>query len=110
MITFGQLRSAILNPEPRAGLDALVRAELAAGKNTKAIYDELLGHIDLVRAMQEYTDTLEDALGDTLDALSGWCHPDFCYKDPPNSALTTPATPPGTIPEAAPPTSTSKPV
>jgi len=46
MITFGQLRAALLDPEPHAALDRLVRAELAAGRKTQAIYDELLGHIN----------------------------------------------------------------
>jgi hypothetical protein len=41
--------------------------------------------------MPEYTDDLEDPLGDTLDALWGWGNPAFWYKDPPD----TPATPRG---------------
>jgi hypothetical protein len=83
MITFDQLRSALLDPNPHAALDRLVRAELAAGRKTQAIYDELLGHIDSVRAMPEYTDAIEDPLGDTMDALCGWVRPELAYKDPP---------------------------
>jgi hypothetical protein len=82
MIAFDQLRSALLDADPHAALDRLVQGELSAGRKTQAIYDELLGHIEAVRAMPEYTDALEDPLGDTLDALSGWVHPDFAYKDP----------------------------
>jgi hypothetical protein len=90
MITFDQLRSALLDPEPRAAMDRLVRAALTAGRKTKEIYDELLGHIYTVRAMPEYTDDIEDRLCDTLDALTGWVHPDVAYKDPPESAAALP--------------------
>lgn len=81
MIAFDQLRSALLDADPHGALDRLVQAELSAGRETKQIHDELLGHVDAVRAMPGYTDALEDPLGDTLDALSGWVHPDFAYKD-----------------------------
>ena len=85
MITFDQLRCALLGPQPPMALDNLVRGELAAGRKTKAIYDELLGHLDSLRTIPEYTDHFEDMLGDTLDALSGWVHPDFQYKDDPGA-------------------------
>src|SRR5690349_10530527 len=62
MITFDQLRSALLDLDPPAALDRLVRAELTAGRKTKAIYDELIGHIYSVRAMPEYTEAIEDRL------------------------------------------------
>lgn len=84
MITFDQVRSALLGPEPRAVLDRLVRVELAAGRKTKVVYDELLGHVDAIRTMPEYTDDLEDPLGDTLDALCGWVHPDFAHRVAPS--------------------------
>lgn len=85
MIPFDQLRSALLGPEPHRVLDRMVTAELAAGRKTTQIYDELLGHIEAVRAIPGYTDELEDPLGDTLDALCGWCHPDSAYKDLPEA-------------------------
>lgn len=81
MIAFDQLRSALLDADPHAALDRLVQAELAAGRKTKEIHDELLGHVFAIRAVPEYTVELEDPLGDTLDALSGYVHPDFAYKD-----------------------------
>jgi hypothetical protein len=93
MITFDQLRSALLAADAHVVLDRLIRAELSAGRTTKVIYDELLGHIEAVRALPEYTDELEDPLGDKLDGLCGWCHPDNAYKDPPESGATTPAQP-----------------
>jgi hypothetical protein len=81
MTTFDQLRSALLDADPHAALDRIVQAELSAGRKTKEIHDELLGHIFAIRAIPEYTVELEDPLGDTLDALSGYVHPDFAYKD-----------------------------
>jgi hypothetical protein len=92
MITFDQLRSAILDAEPRLALDTLIRSELAAGRKTKAVYDQLLGQMAAIRAMPEYEDHLEDALGDTLDALCGWVHPDSAYRDLPEKSA--PPTPP----------------
>lgn len=83
MITFDRLRSALLGADPHVVMDRLVRAELAAGRKTRAIYDELLEHIEAIRAMPEYTDELEDPLGDTLDALCGHVHPSCAYTDPP---------------------------
>lgn len=71
MITVGLLRSALLGPKPRAALDRPVRAALAAGRKTTEIYDELLAHIDAIRAMPEYTEATGEPLGDTLDALRG---------------------------------------
>ena len=105
MIPFNQLRTALLAADPHAALDRLVTGELAAGRKTKAIYDELIAHTGAVRAMPECTDALEDPLGDTLDALSGWVHPDSAYRDPPEPAtpfhtpterlpVHTPSTPP----------------
>ena len=86
MIPFNQLRTALLAADPHAALDRLVTNELASGRKTKAIYDELLGHTAAVRAMPEYTDALEDPLGDTLDALCGWVHPDSAYRDLPEAS------------------------
>jgi hypothetical protein len=99
MMTFDQLRSILLGPEPHVGLDRLIRAELACGRTTKAIYDELLGYLDSVRAMPDYTDTLEDPLGDSLDALCGWCHPAHAYKDSPEPNVTATTPPSSPSPE-----------
>jgi hypothetical protein len=86
MITFDQLRTALLDPQPHPALDRLIRAELAAGRKMQAIYDELLGYIDSVREMPEYTDELEDPLGDKMDALCGWVHKDYAFRDPPETS------------------------
>ncbi|HSQ56995.1 MAG TPA: hypothetical protein VLM40_14740 [Gemmata sp.] len=90
MITFDEMRSALLSPEPLAGLDRLVCAELAAGRKTSAIHDELLAHLDSILAMPEYTESLEETFGDILDALWGWGNPAFWYTD----AHEPPTTPP----------------
>jgi hypothetical protein len=82
VIPFDRLRAALLDPEPHRAMDRLVRGELAAGRRTRTIYDDLLGHFEAVRAMPEYTDAMEDPLGDTMDALLGHCHPSWAYRDP----------------------------
>jgi len=112
MITFDQLRTALLDADPHRALDRLIRTELSAGRKTTAISDELLGHVDAVRAMPEYTDDLEDPLGDKLDALCGWCHRDYAYRDAPEPgavSLARPAAetnghPAATVARATPPT------
>lgn len=90
MITFDQLRSALLAADPYAAMDNLVRGELAAGRKTRAIYDDLLGHIEAVREMPGYTDDVENNLGDTMDALCGFVHPSCAYTDPPEGCEATP--------------------
>jgi hypothetical protein len=99
MITYAQVRSALLGAEPRRELDRLVRAELAAGRKTAALYDELLGHVDAIRMMPEYRDELEDPLGDTLDALCGWVHESCAYRDAPEPAA---PHPPAAVPQPDP--------
>lgn len=82
MIPFDDLRAALLDPEPYDSLDRLVRREMAAGRKVAAINDDLLAHLGEVRLMPEYADIMEDQLGDTMDALSGWCQPNWAYRDP----------------------------
>lgn len=82
MITLDALREALLSGDPAGAADRLVSAELASGRRTKQVYDELLALVLPVRKTPGYTEEAEDVLMDTLDALSGYVHPDFAYKDP----------------------------
>jgi hypothetical protein len=43
MLTLDSLRSAALAEQPWSELDRLVQAELASGRLTNQIYDELVG-------------------------------------------------------------------
>lgn len=83
MISLDALRAAALSAQPWDELDALVRTELAAGRMTSAIYDEIRSLQHTLRELPEYTDDANDAIGDTLDALSGLCPADREYKNPP---------------------------
>jgi hypothetical protein len=83
MITHDTLRTAALSDQPWTELDKLVRAELAAGRLTKAIYDEILSLDQTLREEPDYTENAEEAIGDTLDALVGFCRADRAYKNPP---------------------------
>jgi hypothetical protein len=81
MITLDALREALLSSDPAGSADRLITTELAAGRRTKQVYDELLTLVLPVRATPGYTEEAEDILMDSLDALSGYVHPDFAYKD-----------------------------
>ena len=83
MIHLDDLRAALLSDQPHTRLDDLVRSELAAGRLTRQIYDELLTLADAVRATPGFNEDAEEAFGDTLDVLIGFCRPEFAYKNPP---------------------------
>ena len=83
MITLDALRSALLSDQPYTRLDELVRAELAAGRRTRQIHDELYGLEDAVRATPGFSENAEEALRDTIDALIGFCPAKYAYNDPP---------------------------
>jgi hypothetical protein len=89
MISLDTLRPALLSANPYAEIDRLVRAELAAGRTTGQIFDDLNPLVDEARAIPGMTEDGEEALFGALDALTGDCHPDCQYKDPPsNTSLT----------------------
>lgn len=83
MITLDSLRSAALANQPWSELDRLVQAELSSGRLTNQIYDELVGMMEELRATPGFGEQSEEAFGDTLDRLSGFCHVDSAYKNPP---------------------------
>lgn len=89
MITLDRVRNAVLSRDPAAELDNLVRAELAGGRKTADVFNVLL---PIARELRKTTPLPEDAdqiLLGTLDALTGNCNPDECYKDPPEAAVQT---------------------
>lgn len=83
MITLEALRSAVLAAQPAAQLDRIIRDELAAGQRVKAILAEYAALLDSARATPGLTEDADDALLDVHDALTGNCHRDWCYFDPP---------------------------
>jgi hypothetical protein len=87
MITLDSIRSAVLSKEPRAKLDELVRNEMAEGRKIRQIYETLMDMTDEIDNTPGLSEEGSDAFGDTLDALTGYCHRDCQYKDPPNHTL-----------------------
>lgn len=83
MITLDTLRAAALSAQPWTELDRLVRAELAAGRLTKTIADEILALADAVSESPGFTEDADEAIGDTVDALIGFCSADCAYRNPP---------------------------
>jgi hypothetical protein len=73
-----------LSDLPWTRLDELVRAELAAGRTTKQINANLFEMSDEVWGTPGLPEDGTDAFGETLDALTGDCHPDCQYQDPPS--------------------------
>ena len=84
MISIDAVRAAVLSDEPWTRLDELVRAELASGRTTKQIFDDLRSLTKEVRGTPGLSEDGEDALGDTLDALVGFCSSRYAYKNPPS--------------------------
>ncbi|QJW94291.1 hypothetical protein [Frigoriglobus tundricola] len=89
MLTLGTVRTALLSDQPWSRLDELVRAELASGRTTRQIYKSLMGMAGEIDATPDLTEDASDALGDVLDALTGYCRSDCQYKDPPNTKVPT---------------------
>jgi len=81
MIPLPSLRSALLAQDPFAEMDRLIRSQLAAGRTTREIFDELNPLLDLARSTPGITVEGEEALFGTMDALTGDCHPDCRYTD-----------------------------
>jgi len=85
MISFDAIRAAVLSELPWTRLDELVRADLAEGRSTKELFDELRALSKEIPRIEGVTPDGIDAFGDTLDALVGFCPADYAYENvPPN--------------------------
>lgn len=89
MIELDILRSAALSDQPWARLDELVRSELTSGRSTRQIFKNIIGIVREIDDTPGLTEDGRDAIGDTLDGLTGMCHRECRYQDPPN--LTAPS-------------------
>lgn len=83
MIAFDSLRSALISDQPWQRIDELVRAELATGRTTWQIHQEIKSMREAIHESPGVTEDGMDALGDTLDALVGFCAPDSAYQNLP---------------------------
>jgi hypothetical protein len=82
MITLEAILAALSAADPYAGMDRLVRAEMAAGRKVDDVFNDLNPLTDAALDAPGMTDDGEEAYLGTLDALTGGCHPDSCYTDP----------------------------
>ncbi len=73
MLTLDTVRAAVLADQPWTRLDELVRAEMIAGQKVKQIYEALVVIADEIDATPGLSADGSEALGDTLDALTGMC-------------------------------------
>jgi hypothetical protein len=87
MLTLDAVRAAVLSDQPWARLDALVRAELAQGFTTRQLTKALERFAHDIDETEGLSEAGSDAFGDALDALTGFCHKDCQYRDPPNPHL-----------------------
>ena len=76
-----------LSADPYTELDQLIRAELSAGRTVRQITKEFLPILNDALEMPGLTEDGEESLRGTLDALTGDCHRDCQYNDPPNASL-----------------------
>jgi len=83
MIAIDAVHDALRSPQAWSALDELVRTELAAGRLTDHIHDELAATLDEVRAAPDHDEDREEPLLDTLDRLNGFCRADIAYQNPP---------------------------
>lgn len=86
MMTLEAVREALRSPDPFAEMDRLVRAELAAGRRVRAVYNDLYPFHDALDDARDLTGDAEEAFLGTLDSLSGNCLREQCYEDPPEAA------------------------
>jgi hypothetical protein len=80
MITLDSLRTALLGPDPYEGIDQLIRLELADGRTTASVHEELLPLVKPLRSTRTLSEDAEEALLGALDGLLGNCHPQCDYR------------------------------
>lgn len=91
MNTLDAIRSALRSTQPWVELDLLVRRRLNAGRTVRELIVEFQPLVDEVYETPDLTERSLDAFGDTLDALSGDCHPDSRYRDTPTVSVAPPS-------------------
>lgn len=75
MIPNESMREALNAADPAFALRAAVEQLFREGHTKDQIYDALESLIDLLRARPAPRESDEDLVLDTMDALTGWCHP-----------------------------------
>lgn len=85
MLTLEAIRRAVRSSDPYTQMDQLVRGEMAAGVRVADIFSALDSLLDEALATPGLTEDGEEALLGTVDALTGNCHRDCQYYDPPET-------------------------
>lgn len=83
MITLDAVRTALRATDPYTQMDRLVREEQAAGRKVAEIIEQFKPIVNAALDTPGLTADGEEALLGTLDALTGDCHRDQWYSDPP---------------------------
>jgi hypothetical protein len=70
-----RFHKALRTPAPGEALRAVILDLSQEGQSREQIYDLLVQFLVRLRARADYRESDEEVLLDTLDALTGWCHP-----------------------------------
>ena len=89
VITFASIRNAVLSTDPFTRMDCLVQTELNSGQKVVQVFDEIKLFVDQTLDLPDLTEDAEEAFLGTLDALSGNCRTEQCYRDAPISLHST---------------------
>lgn len=79
-----RLEGALRSPDPTRALRTLVVDLAAEGRRKADLYVMLEQFLLDLRAREDHRETDEEAVLDTLDALTGWCHADARLFPEPN--------------------------
>ena len=91
MIRLEALRAAVQSADPFIRLDRLIHEELTAGRTVRELIAAIRPVLDDVLDTPGLTADGEQAFLQTLDALSGDCHPDSRYRDTPTVSVAPPS-------------------
>lgn len=75
MAVHNSVETALRSAEPARALRALVEDLARQGSTKTMIYGLLEESLAKLRKQPDYRVAHEDALLDTMDSLTGWCHP-----------------------------------
>lgn len=75
MASDDSVETALRSTEPARALRALVQDLARHGSTKAAIYELLEESLLKLRSRPHFHEADEEALLDTMDALTGWCHP-----------------------------------
>jgi hypothetical protein len=75
MAAHDRVETALRSAEPARALRALVEDLARQGNTKKVIYELQEESLVKLRKQPDYREAYEQAMLDTMDSLTGWCHP-----------------------------------